>query len=330
MPAPAADKPAPASRPQLKLDDVIAFLGRYLYCTEHQRTLIALWVLHAHCFSAAEVTPYLSIQSALEQSGKTLSLQLLSLLCPHPALTANFATSSLSSRIHYSEQRPTFLLDECHATLGSRNRSKNPVLRAVLTSGFHRGLGHTDRKGKHVLDLLFELREAFSHYGQPERISTASLLAWLHHHPDASWNQEGPISANRLADLLRPFDIYPRLKHKKGQPSHRGYTLQDFLYTWNMLLPPEPTMNRNTSRREPMPDPPPSSRTNAATVRAALDTAASVEDRVAQSPGPPMRAGVARGGVEVPSAAETSSQKPGANSQKPSIHAAGNNRTTTL
>src|SRR5437763_17136430 len=108
-PAP-ANQPAPAPGPQLILDDIIAFLARYLYCTEHQRTLIALWVLHAHCFSAAEVTPYLSIQSAIEQSGKTLSLQLLSLLCPHPALTANFATSTLSSRIHYSQQRPTFLL----------------------------------------------------------------------------------------------------------------------------------------------------------------------------------------------------------------------------
>src|SRR5205807_8391267 len=164
---------------------------------------------------------------------------------------------------------------------------------------------HLNRERKHVLDLLFELREAFSHYGQPERISTASLLAWLHHHPDASWNQEGPISANRLADMLRPFDIYPRLKHKKGQPSHRGYTLQDFLYTWNMLLPPESTINRNTSRRQPMPDPPPSSRTNEATVRAALETAASNSD-----------------GVDVPSAAETFSQEPRANSQKPSIHAA--------
>src|SRR5256714_10590729 len=151
MPAPAADKPAPAPRPQLKLDDVIAFLARYLYCTEHQRTLIALWILHAHCFSAAEVTPYLSIQSAMEQSGKTLSLQLLSLLCPHPALPANFAPSTLSSRIHYSQQRLTFLLHECHATLGSRNRSKYPILRTVLTSGFHRGLGHTDRQGERVI-----------------------------------------------------------------------------------------------------------------------------------------------------------------------------------
>ena len=445
------------------LADVIAFLARYLYCTEHQRTLIALWLLHAHCFSAAEVTPYLSIQSALEQSGKTLSLQLLSLLCPNPALTANFATNTLSSRIHYSQQRPTFLLDECHATLGSRNRSKNPVLRAILASGFHRGLGHTDRHGervifspkafagigplphalaersipihlqplnasvqlqefrsaqaeaeaqplrqwlaqwgkenlqklqsapalelqeypaaiplpprrrdllqpllqiakvlggdwprrvttaltevfqdhlnrerRHVLDLLFQLREAFSHYGQPERISTASLLAWLRHYPDASWNQEGPISANRLADLLRPFEIYPRLKHKKGEASHRGYTLQDFLYTWNTLLPPEPgsparagfgfardgveepAINPNTSCRQPMPDPPRLSPTHAGRVRAALETAASVEERV-ELPGSQTRAG-----VNVPAAEDTSSHK-----EKPSIHAGGNNLTTT-
>src|SRR5947207_10610127 len=443
MPAPAADKPAPAPKPQLKLDDIITFLARYLYCTEHQRTLIALWVLHAHCFSAAEVTPYLSIQSALEQSGKTLSLQLLGLLCPNPALTANFATSSLSSRIHYSEQRPTFLLDECHATLGSRNRSKNPFLRSVLTSVFHRGLGHTDRKGervifspkafagigplphalaersipihleqlnasvqlhefrsqqaeteaqplrqwlaqwgkenlqklksaptlelkeypagipltprrqdllqpllqiakvlggewprrvttaltevfknhlnrerKHLLDLLFELREAFAPHVQPERISTASLRAWLHPAPDASWNQEGPISANRLADMLRPFDIYPRLKHKKGQPSHRGYTLQDFLYTWNILLPPEPALNRNTSRREPMPDPPPSSRTNEATVRAALETAAS------NSHGAPPSGSPAAG-------PESATKAVRVTSISPNIHAAGNNLTTT-
>src|SRR2546423_986735 len=88
MPAPPADKPDPAPRPQLKLDDVITFLARYLYCTEHQRTLIALWVSPCSLLSAAEVTPYLSIQSAVEQSGKTLSLQLLSLLCPHPSRTA--------------------------------------------------------------------------------------------------------------------------------------------------------------------------------------------------------------------------------------------------
>jgi hypothetical protein len=429
------------------LDDITAFLSRYLYCTEHQCTLLALWILHTHCFSAAEVTPYLSIQSDMEQSGKTRSLQLLSLLCPNPALTASFATSSLSSRIHYSEQRPTFLLDECHATIGSRNRSKNPILRAILTSGFHRGLGHTDRKGeriifspkafagigplphalaersipihleqlnasvrlrefrseqaqaeaqplrewlaqwaeenlqklksvptlelqeypagipltprrkdtfkpllqiakvlggewpsrvttalteilkdhlnrerKHVLALLFELREAFSHYGQPDRIATASLLAWLHLNPDAPWNQEGPITASRLANMLRPFNIRPGLKSKdkKHEATHRGYALQSFLYTWNTLLPPEPLMNDNTSRREPMPDPPRSTAASEATVRAALETAASVEDR----PEPASSAGAPS--YPVLAGRESSSQEENA-----CIDAGPNNLTTT-
>src|SRR5215510_12236749 len=142
---------APPPSAVSSLDDVLKFLARYLHCSDHQRNLLALWVLHSHCFSALDVTPYLSIYSDKIQSGKTRCLQLLSLLCPNPALTASFATNNLSSRIHYSQQRPTFLLDQCHATLGSRRRPKNPVLRAILASGFQRGLGHTDRKCERVL-----------------------------------------------------------------------------------------------------------------------------------------------------------------------------------
>ena len=113
---------APAQKPVLhkQLDDICAFLARYLHCSHHQRDLLALWILHSHCFSAFDFTPYLSLHSTKIQSGKTRCLQLLSLLCPHPALTASFATNNLSSRIHYSQHRPTFLLDECQATLGSR------------------------------------------------------------------------------------------------------------------------------------------------------------------------------------------------------------------
>src|SRR5579864_3798965 len=72
------------------LNDVSEFIGRYLQCSEHQRTVLALWALHTHCMSAAQVTPYLAIQSAEKQSGKTLCLQLLNLLCESPALTAGF------------------------------------------------------------------------------------------------------------------------------------------------------------------------------------------------------------------------------------------------
>jgi hypothetical protein len=70
------------------IQEVAQFIARYLQCSAHQRTLLALWVLHTYCYCSARVTPYLSIQSAGKQSGKTLCLQLLSLLCDHPALTS--------------------------------------------------------------------------------------------------------------------------------------------------------------------------------------------------------------------------------------------------
>lgn len=119
------------------LSQLSNFIGRYLQCTDHQRTVLALWVLHTYTFPAAQFTPYLSIQSAYKQSGKTLCLQLLGLLCDNPALTSGFSASNIASRM---KRQPlcTLLLDECQATLGTRSRPKAPVLRALLAGGFHR------------------------------------------------------------------------------------------------------------------------------------------------------------------------------------------------
>ena len=83
------------------LAEVSDFISRYLHCSHHQRTVLALWVLHTYCFNTAQVTPYLSIQSARKQSGKTLCLQLLGVLCRDPALTAGFTLSNLA--VHESK-----------------------------------------------------------------------------------------------------------------------------------------------------------------------------------------------------------------------------------
>ena len=124
------------------LSHLTRFIGRYLRCSDDQLTLMALWVLHTYCLPAAQVTPYLSIQSAHKQSGKTLCLQLLNLLCEHPALTAAFTPSTFTLRIT-ERIVSAVLLDECHATLGTRARSKGPVLRAILNAGYNCGAGYT-------------------------------------------------------------------------------------------------------------------------------------------------------------------------------------------
>src|SRR5215471_9408426 len=53
---------APPTKPSRLLDDVCAFLARYLHCSPEQRTVLALWILHTHSFAAARSTPYLAIQ----------------------------------------------------------------------------------------------------------------------------------------------------------------------------------------------------------------------------------------------------------------------------
>jgi hypothetical protein len=126
------------------LKDISAFIGRYLQCSEHQRTVLALWALHTHCLPAARMTPYLAIQSAEKQSGKTLCLQLLSMLCEDPIFTASFTANTLTRRL--DQHISTVLLDECQSIFGTRNRSKNPALQALLACGNYCGAGYTDSK----------------------------------------------------------------------------------------------------------------------------------------------------------------------------------------
>jgi Protein of unknown function (DUF3631) len=172
-PQPEPEPTGPTTKPQKMLEDVCAFLARYLQCSQHQRTVLALWILHTWCFAAARSTPYLAVQSSRKLSGKTLCLRLLSLLCSNPALTSGYTASALVKRIHsHPSQLPTFLLDEAPATVGSRSRSKNPKLRAILVSGFQPGIGYSDRS----VECTIYSPKAFASIGPlPEALADCSI-----------------------------------------------------------------------------------------------------------------------------------------------------------
>lgn len=413
------------------LKEISEFIGRYLQCSEQQRTVLALWVLHTYCLPAAQVTPYLAIRSAEKQSGKSLCLRLLSLLCDHPALTASFTANTLSRRI--DGPISTVLLDECQATLGTRNRSKSPALRAVLAGGFECGPGYTDathernifapkafagmgqlpesladrsisiilrplkksnknaacntvtsgqnarvaqspgspapgspthadvardgvvvragvaRDGVEVpsavsrfnlrraeaeakplqeriyfwtegnlhdleerpsysredfppnlaprqqdmvepllqladfiggewparirealadlflreaafelaqsLQLLADVRDCFAWHNFPDRLSTATLINWMHTRPARPWDVDGPITARNFARLLIPFEIYPRLQRIGKDDPARGYQLSAFAEHWKthfgFEVPTAPTPAETAPGRDP-------------------------------------------------------------------------------
>ena len=72
----AATQPqASAKPPAHMLNEVGNFIRQYLVCSDQQAALLAVWVLHAWCYRAFPVTPYLNIQSPGPQSGKTLCLR---------------------------------------------------------------------------------------------------------------------------------------------------------------------------------------------------------------------------------------------------------------
>jgi hypothetical protein len=153
------------------LSQLTAFLGRYLQCSEHQRVVLALWLLHTYTFSAAHVTPFLSIQSSYKQSGKTFCLQLLGLLSHNPLYTSALTASALA---RVKPKPSAVFLDECQATFGTRSKAKALALRALLAGSFHR-----DPLGADAITLPSALPfcpKAFAGVGQlPQELADRSI-----------------------------------------------------------------------------------------------------------------------------------------------------------
>jgi hypothetical protein len=187
------------------LSRVVDFIGRHLQCTEEQRIVLALWIIHTHCFTAFFTSPCLDIHSSQKQAGKSICLELLSLLCNESWLTCGF-TSSILAR-HVNDEPLTLLLDEREATLGSARRPKSPVLLAMLNSGFQKSVSHQDRNTP-CLDIFCP--KAFAGTAPlPESLAERSIPIFLEPlQPDDSEDSVQrffPSQARKEAQDLEPW-----------------------------------------------------------------------------------------------------------------------------
>jgi putative DNA primase/helicase len=96
--------------------------------------------------------------------------------------------------------------------------------------------------------LLSDIRAIFEERGI-DRISSADLvsaLAAIETSPWAEWSHGKPISAPKLARLLKPFGIMPGTTRLHEGGTAKGYYLHDFMDAFNRYLAPSPgTSNRN-------------------------------------------------------------------------------------
>jgi putative DNA primase/helicase len=100
---------------------------RHLVLPEHADVALALWVLHAHAFESAEVSPNLAITSPEKQCGKSTVLDVLQRLVPKALPTSNATSASIFRAI--DQFQPTLLIDEADTFLHG-----NEELRGILNS----------------------------------------------------------------------------------------------------------------------------------------------------------------------------------------------------
>lgn len=115
---PAMAEPAPEPEPVPvsltgTFESLNGLLSQYLACSDHQRTILALWIIHTWCFEVFPITPYLNVTSPENQSGKTVCMKMLSLLSSNSWMPAGGLTA-VRLMEHIAQRRPTLLLDDWH------------------------------------------------------------------------------------------------------------------------------------------------------------------------------------------------------------------------
>lgn len=129
------------------LDAISAFVRRFVvFGDEAQADVIALWILHTWAFDGAYATPYLYVNSAEPQSGKTRVLEVCELLARNSYSTGSGSVAAMFRLIE--DQSVTLFLDEVDAIFSG---AANEELRGMLNMGYKQGGKVTRFDGRDVV-----------------------------------------------------------------------------------------------------------------------------------------------------------------------------------
>lgn len=126
--------PTPAAEPTLA-DEIVAFLNRFIVFPDpRQADAVALWIIHTHAFDAAYATPYLYVNSAEKQSGKTRVIEVVKSLVRNSMDGADMTAAAMYRVIN--DRQPTIFIDEVDTIFTG---AANETLRNFLNSGYKHG-----------------------------------------------------------------------------------------------------------------------------------------------------------------------------------------------
>jgi putative DNA primase/helicase len=113
------------------LNELRAFVSRYVVLPPGAAEILALWVLHTYAYRLRRVTTYVAVVSPEKRCGKTTLLTVLSELANRALLASNVSPPSIFRAIEECE--PTLLIDEGDTFLEGRHQ-----LRGILNAGYTR------------------------------------------------------------------------------------------------------------------------------------------------------------------------------------------------
>jgi hypothetical protein len=135
-------KPKPLNRKTLAatLDATMRLIRDYVVLPDPAAVAVTLWIAHAWTFDRDRLaaSPYLSVSSPEMQSGKTRTLEVLTLLVPKPWLASNPTVSTLFRTIE--DECPTLMIDEADKLFGATGGSAQRSLQGLLNAGNRRGV----------------------------------------------------------------------------------------------------------------------------------------------------------------------------------------------
>jgi putative DNA primase/helicase len=121
------------------LRDIIKRIQRHVVITDDNALTIALWVMMSWVHDEIAIhSPFLNVNSAEPESGKTTTMGVISFLMPKCIATVDASEAAIYRAIH--RWQPSFAIDEFDDVLASNDKNK-AALKSVINSGHTRGQG---------------------------------------------------------------------------------------------------------------------------------------------------------------------------------------------
>lgn len=192
----------------------VAFIRRYVFLSETQAIVVALWAMNTHYYDRFAAVPYLEIVAETKNSGKSTLLKCIALLSRNAEYFGGIVRILTVFRmIEAAKGETTICIDE------AEQLSKGGIgeLRAGMAAGYQAGSQHAISVGAKFQRFRMFVPYAFAQIGNVHDVlrSRCIELDLMRGAPEASYSENAEIAAIAAVDLRNMLERYSRKRDER-------------------------------------------------------------------------------------------------------------------